>query len=147
MNLWRSSNKGDESLTSFRTWEPTAAELKALWKAGKAYDRSGFIRAGRAFYKHAGRSCCWGDYSENRSTCNGRGLTILREIVFSQNTRWETRRLDDYGNVVEGFRPDGRGARWRASDHFFFGFLDPERVRNCRCQCGMLSTAKLRLAS
>lgn len=96
-----------------------------LLEAGKVYDRAGLTRAGRAFQKHAERSAIWGDPEDCAEICNERGQAILSDIVCSEETWWTERFHPRYGLIVEGYLPDGRGARWKVADIHFLGFLEP----------------------
>lgn len=116
-------------LLKLSEWDPSPAEREALCEAGKVYDRKGLTRAGRAFSKHAECEPLWGDPSKEAKLCNERGQAILHEIVFSDDTIWEQGHHPKHGDIVQGWRPDGRGARWQvASEFHFMGFLDPRWV-------------------
>lgn len=108
-------------------WNPSPAEREALSDAGTVYDRKGLTRAGRAFAKHVKREPLWGEPSEDASICNEQGQSHLDEIAFSEDTSWKLRCHRYYGNIIEGWRRDGRGARWQVgSEYYFMGFLDPQ---------------------
>jgi len=110
-------------------WDPSHAERKALCEAGMKYDQKGLTRAGRAFFKHVEREPLWGEPSEDANICNERGQAQIDEIVFSQDTYWEQGCHSKYGNIVQGWRPDGRGARWQiVSGYHLLGLLDPRWV-------------------
>ena len=97
-----------------------------LAEAGKVPSKGGFTEAGRAFQKHADRvgGELWGKVQGTPAEINAKGQSILETIVNSEDTQWSTRYHARFGDILEGYLPDGRGARWSLNPVVkFIGFI------------------------
>jgi len=95
--------------------------LDDLANAGKAMDRGGLTRAGRALEKHGGRQgSLFPKATGNVAEKNRQGQEILEDILTNPGTKSSP---NSFGGQ-DFFDPSGRGARFN-QDGSFRGFLEP----------------------
>jgi RHS repeat-associated protein len=109
------------------------SDPQAFSDAGRAPDKAGMTRAGRAFQKHTGREDGWifGIDPGKPILRNQDGQDIIDEIVNNPDTEWENNYDSKNGRIVtDGYLPDGRGGRWYSdgSEIRFDGFRTNRRI-------------------
>jgi hypothetical protein len=95
--------------------------LDDLANAGKAMDRGGLTRAGRALEKHGGRQgSVFPKATGNVADKNRQGQEILEDILTTPGMKSSSNKFGGQ----DFFDPSGRGARFN-QDGSFRGFLEP----------------------
>ena len=105
-------------------------DAKKYAEAGKAFDRAGFTKAGRALTKHSYRKdSVFPKPVGNPTQVNEHGQRVLESILNHPEKVVYERPHPDFGKVVEVMVPGKGGARF-TSDGEMIGFLEPLGARN-----------------
>lgn len=99
--------------------------IDVLLKAGRAIDRAGFTKAGRALMKHGYREgSVFPKPVGNPTQINELGQKVLESILTHPEKKLIIGEFDRFGKVVDIYAPSIGGARYTVHDKFI-GFLEP----------------------
>ena len=104
---------------------PACIDPQVLSDAGKEPDKGNMTRAGRAFQKHTSREGgdLFGVDPKKPALRNQMGQDTIDTIVNHPDVTWEVNYdSKNQEHVLDGYIPDGRGARWSLPDLSFRGF-------------------------
>jgi hypothetical protein len=103
----------------------TFSDTSKFARAGRAFDRAGYTKAGRGLMKHGYREgSAFPKPLGNSSQINAHGQQVLESIVNHPERVIYERPHPDFGKVIEIVVPDKWGARFTLEGEMI-GFLEP----------------------